>query len=75
MNAWSRNIGEAAAKRLVQSGAAEIQDGLTDAEFARIERHFGFKFADDHRSFLAAGLPVREGLDERTSQASWGWPA
>jgi hypothetical protein len=31
---------------------------LTDAELDRIERTYGFEFADDHRAFLAAGLPV-----------------
>jgi hypothetical protein len=35
-----------------------IEPGLTDEELARIEREFGFEFADDHRAFLAAGLPV-----------------
>ncbi|MFI2652653.1 hypothetical protein [Micromonospora fulviviridis] len=32
--------------------------GLTDAEFAGVETQFGFELADDHRGFLAAGLPV-----------------
>ena len=32
--------------------------GLTDAEFARIEAELGFQFADDHRAFLAVGLPL-----------------
>jgi len=31
---------------------------LTDAEFDHIEQTFGFEFADDHRAFLSAGLPV-----------------
>ena len=34
--------------------------GLRDDELARIESEFGFEFADDHRSFLSAGLPVGE---------------
>jgi hypothetical protein len=32
--------------------------GLTDAEIDRVEREYGFEFADDHKAFLQAGLPV-----------------
>src|SRR4051794_16689067 len=56
-----------AARRLAQTGCCEIAPGLTDAEFDRIEREYGFEFADDHRAFLAAGLPV----DDQTTR---GWP-
>jgi hypothetical protein len=35
---------------------------LTDAEFARIEGEYGFEFADDHRAFLAEGLPLNTPL-------------
>jgi hypothetical protein len=52
-------LGEQAARRLVQTGQHEIGPGLTDAEFARIERNYKFEFADDHRAFLAAGLPLK----------------
>jgi hypothetical protein len=52
-------LGEEAARRLVQTGQHEIGPGLTDAEFARIERDYEFEFADDHRAFLAAGLPLK----------------
>lgn len=54
-------LGEEAARRLARLGRlgrVEILPGLTDAEFARVEAEFGFTFADDHRAFLAAGLPV-----------------
>lgn len=51
-------LGEEAARRVAEIGGCEIGPGLTDAEFARIEREFGFEFADDHRAFLAAGLPI-----------------
>ena len=53
-------LGVEAADRLRRWGSAEceIEPGLTDAEFTRIEDEFGFRFADDHRAFLAAGLPV-----------------
>ena len=52
-------LGEEAACLLVQTGQHEIGPGLTDAEFARIERDYEFEFADDHRAFLAAGLPLK----------------
>ncbi|MFJ4568238.1 hypothetical protein ACIP4U_32085 [Streptomyces caelestis] len=51
-------LGAEAARRLAQTGLYEFEPGLTDAEFTRIEREYGFEFADDHRAFLAAGLPV-----------------
>jgi hypothetical protein len=51
-------LGEEAARRLARTGRYEIGPGLTDAEFARIEHDYGFEFADDHRAFLSAGLPL-----------------
>ena len=51
-------LGTEAAQRLSALGIVEITPGLTDAEFAQIETEFGFEFADDHRAFLSAGLPV-----------------
>ena len=45
-------------QRLRSRGVCAIDAGLTDAEFRRVERQFGFTFADDHRAFLAAGRPV-----------------
>jgi hypothetical protein len=51
-------LGEEAARRFVRSGRYEIGPGLTDEEFARIERDYNLEFADDHRAFLAAGLPL-----------------
>jgi DNA-binding transcriptional LysR family regulator len=60
-------LGEEAARRLARTGQREIGPGLTDAEFARIERDYDIEFADDHRAFLAAGLPLNraplDGLD------------
>lgn len=56
----ARRLGEEAAQRLARTGQSDIRPGLTDAEFARIERDFEFEFADDHRAFLAAGLPVND---------------
>jgi hypothetical protein len=51
-------LGEEAARRLARSGQYEIGPGLTDQEFTRIERDYKLVFADDHRAFLAAGLPL-----------------
>ncbi|MFG3601863.1 hypothetical protein [Micromonospora chersina] len=68
-------LGIEAARRLAQLGLVDIQPGLTEAEFVTIERRFGFEFADDHRAFLAAGLPVwTPGRDDHPDVASWGWP-
>ncbi|MFC0028425.1 hypothetical protein ACFFMM_02660 [Micromonospora chaiyaphumensis] len=68
-------LGIEAARRLAQLGLVDIQPGLTDAEFLSIERRFGFEFADDHRAFLTAGLPVwTPGHDDHPDKASWGWP-
>jgi hypothetical protein len=53
-----KRLGEKAAHRLAQSGPGQTGSGLTDAELARIERDYEFEFADDHRAFLAAGLPL-----------------
>ncbi|MEU0582439.1 hypothetical protein [Streptomyces sp. NPDC006132] len=51
-------LGAEAARRLAETGLYAFEPGLTEAEFARIEHEHGFEFADDHRAFLAAGLPV-----------------
>jgi hypothetical protein len=55
-------IGIEAARRLAARAVCDIEPGLTDAEFDRIEQEFGFAFAEDHRAFLAAGLPVNSGM-------------
>lgn len=53
-------LGVEAAERLSPLGwpEVEVERGLSDAEFAGIEADFGFEFADEHRAFLAAWLPV-----------------
>jgi hypothetical protein len=58
---------------LAELGCCEIEPGLSEAEFDRIARDFGFEFADDHTAFLAAGLPVRQ---EPQPVATWEkpWP-
>jgi hypothetical protein len=54
------SIGADAAARLSALGVVRIAPGLSDEEVARIESSCGFHFADDHREFLSAGLPVGE---------------
>ena len=51
----------APADLLATSGRFPLSPGLTGAEFARIEDEFGFRFAADHREFLAAALPSGRG--------------
>jgi hypothetical protein len=53
--------GTAAAAVLAAAGRFPIRAGLTEAEIAGVEQEFGFSFADDHRAFLAAGLPYGRG--------------
>ncbi|MFI6130379.1 hypothetical protein [Micromonospora sp. NPDC051141] len=68
-------LGVEAARRLAALNVMDIQPGLTDAEFDCIERNFGFEFADDHRAFLGAGLPVRTpGCVDDPESEGWGWP-
>jgi len=50
-----------AAELLAASGRFAMSPGLTGAELAAIEGEFGFRFADDQRAFLAAGLPSGRG--------------
>jgi hypothetical protein len=67
-----RRLGEEAARRLARTGRYEIGPGLTDTEIARIERTCQFEFADDHRAFLAAGLPLNNPPEQgQTWSAPW----
>ncbi|MFI7546636.1 hypothetical protein [Actinoplanes sp. NPDC049599] len=50
-----------AADVLASYGRCTVRPGLTEAELAGVEQEFGFSFADDHRAFLAAGLPYGRG--------------
>ncbi|MBM2621969.1 hypothetical protein JIG36_41355 [Actinoplanes sp. LDG1-06] len=50
-----------AAELMAASGRFPLAPGLSDAEFSAIEHEFGFTFADDHRAFLAAGVPTGRG--------------
>jgi hypothetical protein len=42
-------------------GHVDIHPPLTIAEIACVQDSFAFEFADDHRAFLAAGLPLGQG--------------
>ncbi|MGI5491190.1 hypothetical protein [Microtetraspora malaysiensis] len=65
-------LGVLAARKLAESGCCEIEPGLRDVEFDRIEREFGVEFADDHRAFLSTGLPVWEEPDpDNTWENPW----
>lgn len=66
-------LGAEAARRLAGTGRYEFEAGLSDAEFARIEDEYGFEFADDHRGFLAAGLPVNVPPEEGQTWSK-PWP-
>ncbi|WP_061291313.1 SMI1/KNR4 family protein [Herbidospora cretacea] len=67
-------LGREAAHRLALLGRCEIRPGLTDAEFDQIETTFGFTFADDHRAFLAAGLPINGTRPEEGAVRKRPWP-
>lgn len=65
-------LGAEAARRLRQADCT-IEPGLSDDEFKRIEAEYGIQFSDDHRAFLAAGMPVSSPPEEG---ATWDnpWP-
>lgn len=51
-------LGAKAARLLARLRGTGIRSGLTEQELTGIEARFGFAFADDHRAFLAVGLPT-----------------
>ncbi|MEV6976407.1 hypothetical protein [Kitasatospora sp. NPDC093806] len=66
------HLGAEAARLLRAAACCTIEPGLTDDEFDRIEARYGIRFADDHRAFLAAGLPVAmPPQDGATWQQPW----
>ncbi|MEU9839365.1 hypothetical protein AB0C69_09115 [Actinomadura sp. NPDC048032] len=68
-------LGTRAAHRLARTGLWRIEPGLTGVEFSRIEQEFGFEFSDDHRAFLAAGLPTGAPPPEPgVFQSATPWP-
>jgi hypothetical protein len=56
------------AQTVLATAGVRIDSGLTDDEFRRVERRFGFKFPPDLRAFLSVGLPVsRSWVDWRSA--------
>ena len=53
--------GAAAADVLASYGRFTLRPGLSDSEIAAVEKEFGISFADDHRTFLSAALPIGRG--------------
>ena len=51
-------LGALAARRLALLGVVDIRPGLSGDEVDEVQARLGFQFADDHRAFLAAGLPL-----------------
>ncbi|ANI39142.1 hypothetical protein [Mycolicibacterium vaccae] len=68
MDSTGERLGIEAAARLAALGTVTIDTGLSDDELAGVETGFGFEFADDHRAFLAAGLPVGPGWPDWRSE-------
>ena len=66
-------LGAEAAQRLAHTGLYDFEPGLTDAELEQIEGMYGFEFADDHRAFLAAGIPINNPPKEGQTR-SRPWP-
>ncbi|WP_433271025.1 hypothetical protein ACQPZF_11370 [Actinosynnema sp. CS-041913] len=58
---FGMKLGAKAARLLARLGRTEIRPGLTEQELTGVEARFGFSFADDHRAFLAVGLPTGGG--------------
>lgn len=58
LHARGTQLGLAAAERLAALGSVTIEPGFSYDDIAGVESEFGFEFVDDHRAFLAAGLPV-----------------
>ncbi|KAF7828729.1 hypothetical protein G2W53_019893 [Senna tora] len=48
----------------LRNSGIQVQQGLSDADFARAEAEFGFAFPPDLRAVLAAGLPVGPGFPD-----------
>lgn len=68
------------AQAVLAAAGVHIAAGLTDSEFLRVERQFGFRFPPDLRAFLATGLPVSEpwvdwrNADEAAVRQRLNWP-
>lgn len=75
-----RWLSDEGALRLQRMTGAVLGPGLSEDELDAVEERFGFRFAADHRVFLAAGLPLgkswpdwRHG-DEEGLRRRLAWP-
>ncbi|XP_068643570.1 uncharacterized protein [Aristolochia californica] len=53
----------------LRNSEIEVLQGLSDAEFARLEAEFGFVFPPDLRAILSSGLPVGPGFPDWRSRS------
>ena len=80
VNTAGARLGAEAARRLAAIGRVQFGPPMTDADFTRVHDGFGFELAEDHRAFLAAGLPEGAGwpnwrdADSASVRASLRWP-
>ena len=72
-SAESARLGAEAARRLALAGQFQMAPGLMDTEIDRVERAYGFEFADDHRAFLQTALPVNN-PPEKYEAGRRPWP-
>ncbi|KAI3669831.1 hypothetical protein L6452_41258 [Arctium lappa] len=54
----------------LKNSGVQVQQGLSDKEFARAEAEFGFVFPPDLKALLSAGLPVGPGFPDWRSAGS-----
>ncbi|KAI3500453.1 hypothetical protein L1887_36274 [Cichorium endivia] len=54
----------------LKNSGVQVQQGLSDKEFARAEAEFGFAFPPDLKAVLSAGLPVGPGFPDWRSAGS-----
>ncbi|XP_024978803.1 uncharacterized protein LOC112516021 [Cynara cardunculus var. scolymus] len=54
----------------LKNSGVQVQQGLSDKEFARAEAEFGFAFPPDLKALLSAGLPVGPGFPDWRSAGS-----
>jgi hypothetical protein len=67
-------LGEEAMRRLRARSVCAVDPGLSEDELAGVERRYGFRFAADHRAFLAAGLPVNGALPPKEPGVYYAHP-
>lgn len=53
----------------LEASAVPVHQGLSDAEFVRLEAEFGFAFPPDLRAVLALGLPAAPGFPDWRSRS------